>query len=173
MSVGERIAILRKALGLTQVGLAQHMGITQQHVSHVEKGQREPSEQLLLHLCAMYNTTMVWLTTGEGDMFLPAEEIVRQQIIHLGERAYYEALKKLIDDNGLVVLRSALSGKGVENEYDPELKPMIGFLVDLWSVGDEALKGWAKVQFSRAFPDDVKEDVQKKLAKNQGRESIA
>jgi transcriptional regulator with XRE-family HTH domain len=36
--LGQRIAILRKARGLTQVQLAEHMGVAQQTLAHYEAG---------------------------------------------------------------------------------------------------------------------------------------
>jgi transcriptional regulator with XRE-family HTH domain len=164
---------LRKALKLTQKEIAQQLGITQQFVSQIEKGLREPSDQLLKHLCALYNTTMLWLTAGEGDMFIPLEEIIKKQIAQSGERAYYEALRKLLDDNGLVVLGSALATRPGGKGYDQELDNMMSFLVSLWSVGDEKLKSWAQVQFERAFPPDIVEEVQKKIAGEQCLASIS
>lgn len=173
MEIGDRIKALRKAVNLTQEEFASRLKISKGFVSNLEKGRVLPSEQLIHLMAYEFSSSEYWLTTGEDSMFLPPVEVVRQQISRLGERAYYDALKQLLDDNGLIVLRSALGGRGNEKEFDPELEPMIHFLVDLWSVGDEKLKAWATVQFSRAFPDDVKEEVQKKRAKDQGRESIA
>ena len=170
-SIGERILKLRKALNLTQGAFAGQLGISQQHISHIENGTKEASDLLVKHICLLFNTTETWMTTGEGEMFLLAEEIVKKQIFQLGEQAYYEALKKLLDDNGLVALGSIRSGARLND--DPDLDHMMKLLNDLWSVGDENLKAWAKVQFARAFPPDVEEEVQKKRAENHGRESIA
>lgn len=45
---------------------------------------------------------------------------------------------------------------------DPELKRIIKTLLTLWTAGDERLKGWASVQFDRAFPADVVQKAQKR-----------
>lgn len=46
---------------------------------------------------------------------------------------------------------------------------MLNVIIDLWSVADEALKAWAKIQFARAFPLDVIEDAQKNAQMTMGR----
>lgn len=172
LGIGERIAKLRKALKLTQGGMAAQLGISQQHISQMEKNIREPSEQLLKHICALYNTTMLWLATGEGEMFVPCEEIIKNQISRMGERHYYQALKNLVCDKGLIIMESAAPYFAAGKSCDPDLEHMISFLNDLWMFGDENLKTWARVQFARAFPPDIEEEVQKKRGEKQGRKSI-
>lgn len=166
MTIGERIVKLRKALGLTQEGFARQIGNTQQHVSSIEKGVREPSEQLLILLSALYNTSMMWLTTGEGEMFIQPEGIIKNIIARFGDRAFYEAIMAVADEHALAILAPRAS-RGT----DPELDRMQDILVDIWTLGDEDLKTWARVQFSRAFPNDVIEDVQKKRAEKPNRAS--
>lgn len=148
-SMGERITKLRKLLRLTQAEFAQELGITQQFVSQIEKGSREASEQLLIHLCDHYNTTMLWLTTGEGEMFLPPEEIIKQQIARIGEQNYLNALRKVLGEDTVPLL------SGVSH---PDLEHMISYLTNLWKVADEDMKVWARVQFKRAFPPDIIEE---------------
>lgn len=153
-SIGERIIKLRKTLGLTQTEFAQELGITQQFVSQIEKGVREASEQLLKHLCDRYNTTMLWLVKGEGEMFLSPEEIIKKQIDQIGEKAYFKALHNIIDKSD-----PAIWGPVVETTRSPDLDHMISFLVKLWEIGDEEIKSWARVQFALAFPSDIEEIV--------------
>jgi len=161
-SIGERIIKLRKTLGLTQTEFAQELGITQQFVSQIEKGVREASEQLLKHLCDRYNTTMLWLVKGEGEMFLSPEEIIKKQIDQIGEKAYFEALSNIIDKSDPAILGSAAAAI----TGSPDLDRMISFLVKLWEVGDEDLKAWARVQFAMAFPTEIEALIEKKRAQS-------
>ena len=163
--IGEKFHNLRKALKLTQEALALQLGVSQQHISHIENGTKRASEPLIKHLCLLFNTTETWLTTGKGEMFLSTEEIIKNQIGRLGERAFSEALIKLLNDNSLEVLRTDLAARSGKFPGDPALGHIINFLVDLWSLGDERLQSWALVQFERSFPEDIKEKVQKELAK--------
>ena len=167
MGIGERIKELRKAAGLTQEEFAVRLKITKGFISNLEKERVHPSDQLLRLISYEYNSSEYWLTTGEGDMFVPAEKAVRDQIARLGERAFTEGLWKLLNDNNLVILRGVLSKPGGKNS-DPDLDHMINFLIDLWSVADDELKSWARVQFARAFPPDIEEEVQKKRTGDQG-----
>jgi transcriptional regulator with XRE-family HTH domain len=166
LTTGERIAKLRECIGLTQKGFATHLAVSQQHVSQIEKGIREPSEQLLKLICTLFDTTMLWLAAGEGEMFLTPEEILKNIINKLGTQTFTDALRMVMEDNGLVAL-APRPGRSA----DPELDRMINFLVDLWSTGDDKLKTWAMVQFNRAFPQDIEEEVQKKRTENQSKES--
>ncbi|WP_082735948.1 helix-turn-helix domain-containing protein [Syntrophomonas wolfei] len=171
--IGGRIRHIRKTLKMTQEALAAQLGVSQQHISHVENGTKQASQLLIKHICLLFDTTETWLTTGKGDVFLSNEEIIKNQILHIGERAFAEALRKLLNDDSLEVLGTLLGPRLGEKPYDPSLEPMIDFLVDLWSLRDEKLKSWALVQFERAFPEDMKEKVKNSCANNHNRESIA
>lgn len=172
--MGERFKALRKVLNLTQAKMARDLGITQQHLSQIEKGVREPSESLLKHICSLYNTTMLWLIAGEGEMFLSPELIIKGQIDNIGEQRFMEAIQNIPGINLLImdnVTHNKLQHRVDSKNRDPDLEHIINFFVDLWSLGDENLKAWAKVQFARAFPPDVEEEVQKKRTENQKQES--
>ncbi len=162
-NLGDRIRELRKALNLSQEQFADKLGIGHAHVSKIEKGNGTPSEMLLRNICGELYVSRTWLTTGEGEMFLSAEDIVKEQIDRLGERAFYQALNSLQSDQAVVVMESALVYRA---ELDPDLDDMIRFLKSLWMTGDEKLKAWAVVQFSRAFPPDIKEEILKKGTEN-------
>lgn len=172
MSIGERIKLLRKALNLTQVQFAARLRISKGFVSNLEKDRVSPSEQLLLLMSYEFSSSEYWLINGEGEMFLSPETIIKQGIDRLGEQVFLEAFKKTMDEKGLVVPIGSLAYRlGNNQDYDQDLIHMVNFLTDLWLVGDEDLKAWAKVQFSRAFPPDVEEEVQKKRAEKQERTS--
>lgn len=160
MSIGGRIKYLRKAVNLTQEEFAQRLRISKGFLSNLEKEIRRPSDQLVLLIAYEYSSSEDWILKGEGEMFLSVEDVVKKQIVHFGERAYYEAIQKILDDNGLIA-RVALTPR--TGGHDPDLNQMLYFFIDLWATGDEDLKAWAKVQFGRAFPQDIKDEVQKKL----------
>jgi len=162
--IGDKILNLRKTLKLTQEALAQQLGVSQQHISHIENGTKRASRPLIKHLCLLFNTTETWLSTGKGEMFVSAEETIKNEIGRFGERAFAEALNKLLNEHSLEVLKTLLANRSEKKPYDPPLEHMIDFLVDLWSLEDERLQSWAQIQFERAFPEDMKEKVQTKCA---------
>lgn len=164
--IGSRVRSIRKALNLTQEALAAQLGVSQQHISHIENGTKRASELLVKLLCLLFNTTETWLTTGKGNMFLSDEELVKNQISRLGEHNFAEALNKLLNDDSLEIIRTLLIANSGEKPLEPSLGYMIDFLIELWSLNDEKLKTWAFVQFERAFPEDVKAMVQKKSVRS-------
>ena len=53
-----KVKVARVEKGLTQVELAQQVGITRQTVSLIEKGKYNPSLKLCLHLCYQLDQTL-------------------------------------------------------------------------------------------------------------------
>lgn len=160
MSIGERIKTLRKAVNLTQVEFADRLRISKGFLSNLEKEVRQPSDQLVRLISYEYSSSEDWLTTGEGKMFIPLEGAIKRIISHFGERAFYEAIMSIADERALAILAPRTGNKNI----DPELDRMLSFLVALWAVGDDDMKAWAKVQFARAFPPDIEDEVLKKWA---------
>lgn len=60
--LGKRVAQRRKAVGLTQVQLAEQLGIAQQTMAHYEGGTLRVAVATLIPLCEALNTTMEELT---------------------------------------------------------------------------------------------------------------
>ena len=74
MTIGKRIAHLRKEKGLTQEELAQHMGISPQAVSKWENDQTCPDISALPKLARLFDVTVDELL--EGREALPAVRIL-------------------------------------------------------------------------------------------------
>ncbi|ACV64873.1 transcriptional regulator, XRE family [Desulfofarcimen acetoxidans DSM 771] len=170
MYVGVRVQKLRKHLGLSQKDFGECLGISQKHISQIEKDTREPSEQLIKHLCLRYNTSESWIKTGEGEMFTSPEESLKNIKTRLGERVFMDAINNIMKENGLAFAAGRAAHRA--DTGDPELDRMINILHDLWDAGED-LKGWTKVQFNRSFPDEVVEDVQKKQQETKGQAQIS
>ena len=64
MSLGERIAELRKACGMNQSDLARSMDVTRQAVSKWETDQSSPDAANLIRLADLLDTDIEYLTTG-------------------------------------------------------------------------------------------------------------
>jgi transcriptional regulator with XRE-family HTH domain len=65
MGLGERIKARREELGLTQLQLAQALGVTPQHISIIEKDKRSPSLESLAKLAQELGVTTDFLITGK------------------------------------------------------------------------------------------------------------
>ena len=63
--MGIRLAKLRRGSGMTQEDLAEILGVTTKHVSHVERGKAALSLRHLVKLSDMYNCSLDYLIMGK------------------------------------------------------------------------------------------------------------
>ena len=68
MGLGERVKERREELGLTQLQLAQALGVTPQHISVIEKNKRAPSLDSLAKLAQELGVTTDFLITGKESI---------------------------------------------------------------------------------------------------------
>lgn len=54
--IGDMIAKIRKEKGMTKTELARRTGINIGHLTHIEKGERNPSQSALKNICKALNT---------------------------------------------------------------------------------------------------------------------
>lgn len=64
ITMGRRIRLRRKELGLTQNRLAELLGISNNHLSAIENGREKPSLEKFVILCEMLKTTPDFLLLG-------------------------------------------------------------------------------------------------------------
>ena len=65
--IGHRIADIRRSNGLTQEALAEVLGVTPKHISHVECGSSSLSWKFLAKFCSLYNVSLDYLVFGKPD----------------------------------------------------------------------------------------------------------
>ena len=70
MTENDRIRILRKELHLTLTEFSNKLGITHAALSNIENGKRNVTEQMRKSICREFRVDPIWLSTGDGDMFL-------------------------------------------------------------------------------------------------------
>lgn len=68
--MNERIKALRKQLGMTQTEFAQKVGLSQNYVWMIERGDRSPSDRTVADICREFNVREEWLRTGDGEMYM-------------------------------------------------------------------------------------------------------
>ena len=70
MTENDRIRMLRKELNLTLTEFSNKLGITHAALSNIENGKRNVTEQMHKSICREFRVDPIWLSTGEGDMFI-------------------------------------------------------------------------------------------------------
>lgn len=70
--IKERIKAIRRGLGLNQTEFGQRLGLSQNFICMLEKGQREAGERTIRDICREFRVSPEWLKTGAGDMFMAA-----------------------------------------------------------------------------------------------------
>lgn len=98
MTQGERIREVRKALGLTLEKFGEKIGMKKNSVSQLENGKNSVTEQVVKAICREYNVDYMWLTTGDGEMFIDTDDdfIERIDRIMAGEDESRKSLFKFM-----------------------------------------------------------------------------
>ena len=73
MTQGERIKEIRKSLNLTLEKFGEKIGVTKTAISRIEKGERGCTEQMTKAICREFGVDYIWLTTGEGEIFVDSD----------------------------------------------------------------------------------------------------
>jgi transcriptional regulator with XRE-family HTH domain len=70
MSIGERFALVLKKKKVTQKSFAEKVGVTEQSITKLVKGQTQsPKADLIAQLTVMFpDLNLRWLLIGEGEM---------------------------------------------------------------------------------------------------------
>ena len=74
MTQGERIKDVGNSLGLTLEKFGEKLGVTKTAISRIEKGERSLTEQMTKSICREFSVDYMWLTTGEGEMFVESDD---------------------------------------------------------------------------------------------------
>lgn len=80
MTINERLKLLRKELGLTQIEFGEKIGLKKSAASQVEKDGYSINPRLLQLICSTFNISEKWLTEGKGDMYTSDEEAILDKL---------------------------------------------------------------------------------------------
>lgn len=74
--MNDRIKYIRTERGMTQTEIAEKLGLSQNYIWMIEKGERSPSDRTINDICREFGVNETWLRTGEGEPFKepPREE---------------------------------------------------------------------------------------------------
>lgn len=74
MTQGERVREVRKTLGLTLEKFGEKIGLKKNSVSQIENGKNNVTDANVKAICREFNVDYIWLTTGEGEMFVDSDD---------------------------------------------------------------------------------------------------
>lgn len=120
MSIGERIASLRKLKNLSQGELAEALDISRQAVSKWENGQNTPDTTNLIRLSELLDTEVEYLATGVHPVYEPAPIVVN----------VVEKVDRVIEREKPVI-RKVVRVKYLRNPLEFALVGILGFLLGL------------------------------------------
>ncbi len=66
-----RIREIRKNVKMTQKEFSEKLGVSENFIFLMERGDRVPSDRTKADICRVFGVSPVWLETGEGDPFPP------------------------------------------------------------------------------------------------------
>ena len=105
MTQNERVKEVRKTLGLTLEKFGERIGVTRGSMSNIENGNRNLTEQMTKSICREFSVDYIWLTTGDGEMFVDTDDdfIERIDRIMVGEddarKNLFKALLEASDED--------------------------------------------------------------------------
>lgn len=105
MTQNERVKEVRKALGLTLEKFGERIGVTRGSMSNIENGNRNLTEQMTKSICREFSVDYIWLTTGEGEMFIDTDDDFLERIdrIMAGEddvrKNFFKFMLELSDED--------------------------------------------------------------------------
>lgn len=80
MTIGERIKKVRQDNKLTQLALAESIGIRQNSLALLEMGRRNPSDRTVLAICNYLFVNEEWLRTGKGQTYVISSDSLTSKI---------------------------------------------------------------------------------------------
>lgn len=109
MTQGERVREVRKSLGLTLEKFGDKIGMKKNSVSQIENGKNNVTDANIKAICREFNVDYIWLTTGDGEMFVDSDDDFIEKIdrIMAGENdARKNMIKTLVNasDDDIQVL---------------------------------------------------------------------
>ena len=122
--MNERIRELRKSLNLTMEAFGERIGVSKSTISNIENGNRDATEHMIKSICREFGADYIWLTTGDGEMFVETDDdfIERIDRIMAGEdearKNLFKFMLELSDDD--IAALDRLMKKAIKFTHDKE-----------------------------------------------------
>lgn len=75
--MGDKLRSLRKERKLSQVVVAEAVGLSRSHLAGIESGADLPGRGTLMALADYYGTSLDWLTNKVGDVIVPGVTVIQ------------------------------------------------------------------------------------------------
>lgn len=103
-----RIRLIRKSLELTQEDFSSKIGIKRNTLANYEIGRNIPIDAVLFSIVREFNVNEKWLRTGEGQMFIEADNSIIEQLVSTYKlddvsRKILETFLELTDEQKAVI----------------------------------------------------------------------
>ena len=97
-TIHERLKLLRKTIGRSQVEFAHILNRTQTAISEYESGKKNLTDRTIADICREFNVNEQWLRAGEGPMFREQDNLDNMLTADVAKlvRSSDEFTKKLI-----------------------------------------------------------------------------
>ena len=69
-TIGDRISLVIKHSGLTKTKFAEQLHLSQQFISSLCSGAKQPSDRTIADICREFGVSEAWLRNGDGEMFV-------------------------------------------------------------------------------------------------------
>jgi transcriptional regulator with XRE-family HTH domain len=73
-TINHRVKRVRKTLGMTQISFSRVIALSSGYLAGIETERRAVNGRFIKLLCSSFKTNEQWLRTGEGSMFIQAED---------------------------------------------------------------------------------------------------
>ncbi|HVJ50054.1 helix-turn-helix transcriptional regulator [Desulfitobacterium sp.] len=117
-NICSRLKILRSDTGLSQVDFAKRLGVTNAHISKIEKEKTIPSEALIRLISKEFGISELWLKIGEKPMYLDQMEANTENLLMKSTEQFNQLLRT---DNVVIRAQAAqlnmLFSEIVSNEF--------------------------------------------------------
>lgn len=70
MTANDRIKLLRKELKVSQTRFGEMLGVSKSVIVNLELNRVELKDMMINLICKTFNVNPLWLTKGEGEMFI-------------------------------------------------------------------------------------------------------
>lgn len=121
MSIGDRIKNLRKELNITQSEFGKKIGVARNTVTSYEGNHRNLTNRTINDICREFNVEPLWLTTGEGEMFIQTCE----------DDAIIELMNKALSNEDEFLRDLFMSFSKLDVEHWKALKELMNTYVDI------------------------------------------
>lgn len=74
IEIRDRIKMIRENLGLSQAEFGEKLSLERSAISLIERKQRNATDRFIKDICREFSVDYIWLTTGEGEMFVDSDD---------------------------------------------------------------------------------------------------